>query len=287
MKRRKRKTALVSVTALEADPLVSQATEMIRLKLVAARQTSGTENLREFSRKLGVSSTSLYEYVRSRNPSLPSLESMEKLKLHVAFSPEELSLVNQALAKKIKLRSAMGVGARQLRRQAKVAVSSLPTPPPARPAVEAKVATSPGQVQLELVTSFNHFLNLLQAHLSGGSAPRVPQLLQRLGWTSPSQLEERDLNQLSGAELQCSTPELKELLHFVVDHIRWLRVSLLALAQLQPDLVRENLLRQLSAELEALWRAYRVARSLVPMEVIREIDLNSRSVNSDKKGNRS
>lgn len=255
--RRGCRAALLTQPRTNQNPMIREAARLFRLRLQADMRRRRVKLVTDYARALGVSYGTLNRFFREDSDCLPSRHFLREVRARIdLITDEDAAQIENAFWTQHSERQPRTEGRKRNLRKSRLAAAQSSNG--ARPIAAGKVTPSrPVDIPQRLLEV------LLASGLKRFQVGDFPYILST-----------QEFSRISTAKW--TEAEKSQLLDFVNFVLEQARLCMLVLAQLSPDKVRENVARKIGQNADLLWRTYKVASSIVPIEYLDSIDLGSR-----------
>lgn len=261
-----------------ADKQVAEASQLLRKRLREVMEQQGLKSQEELSEYVGISRCTIGPYFWSKKSVLPTPETLQKLREKIpAITDDEVRLLETAYSRKASLSRSRGAEKRWGKNPSRQSQDATQTalPDTARETVspsssdekDAKIGRLVRQLLTEVVQ--NGSVKAITSDpitLLGAYAVHRYQIGDMPSVLTKDNFETLNVSHWCKAESQ-------HFLGYANLVLEESRKCMLLLAQFKPDQVRDDLLERLARNADLLWRTYKAASSVAPIEYVKDIEL--------------
>lgn len=260
-----------------ADKQIAEASQLLRKRLREVMEQQGLKSQEKLADYLGISRGTIGPYFWPKESSLPTPETLQKLREKIpTITDEDARILETAYSRKASQSRSRG----SEKRFGKKRSSRQPPAPSASPGTtrqtlapsssddkDAKIGRLVRQLLTEVAQNgsvkadISDPLALLHSHA---------EERYRIG-DMPSILTKENFETVN--VLGWSEVEQQQFLGYANLVLEESRKCMLLLAQFTPDQIRDELLEQLARNADLLWRTYKAASSVAPIEYVKDIEL--------------
>lgn len=261
------------------DKQIAEASHLLRQRLRETMEQQGLKTQEQLAEYLGIPRNTIGPYFCPMEHALPTPETLEKLRGKITvITDDEARLLETAYSRKLSLSRARGAEKRWGKKQPHQTKNAAPSASLITAQQTIPSLSSPNDKD---ATIGRLVRQLLTAITQNGSTKPLPtdsiallcsQAEQRyqIG-DMPSVLTKDNFKAVDVS--QWSAAEQQQFLSYANLVLEESRKCLLLLAQFEPGHIRDNLLERLARNADLLWRTYKAASSVAPIEYVQDIEL--------------
>lgn len=261
-----------------ADKQVAEASQLLRQRLKAVMERQGLKSQEELADYLGISRGTVGPYLWPKESALPTPETLKKLRGKIPeITDADARILETAYSRKASQSRSRAAEKRYGRKRPKRPQAAAPEPIPAMPQ-QTIVPPSSDDRDAKIGRLVRQLLTEVAQNGGVRTSPADPvALLHSLAaeryqvGDMPSVLTKDNFETLNVS--RWSERDRQQFLGYANIVLEESRKCMLLLAQFKPDTIREELLERLARNADLLWRTYKAASSVAPIEYVKDIEL--------------
>lgn len=260
-----------------ADKQMAEASQLLRKRVREVKEQQGLKSQEELSEYLDISRSTINHYFGPK-ASLPTPETLQKLREKIpAITDDDARVLETAYSRMASLSRSRAAEKRHSKKRAHskqdtAASSQLDstrqmTPVSSTDDKDAKIGRLVRQLLTEVVQN-GSVKDIISDPIAvlGSHAEARYQIGDMPSVLTKDNFEALDVSGWSETEQQ-------QFLSYANLVLEESRKCMLLLAQFEPDQVRDDLLERLARNADLLWRTYKAASSVAPIEYVKDIEL--------------
>lgn len=260
------------------DKNIAEASQLLRQRLLEAMQKRGLKTREQLAELIGVSVNTINPYLRQKKVAIPLPMTLKRIRDKITeISEADAKIIGIAYSRKMSQSRSQAADKRFSRKRPHRAISS-PSTHVTQPTEPEVLPNSKDAAVGRLVRQL--FSTITQNGCSNADAIDPVALLRTfvgqryqigdmLSILTRKNFEEIDTSYWSDQNQQ-------QFLNYANLVLEESRKCMLLVAQFVPDELREDLLRRLARNADLLWRTYKVASSVAPIDYVQDIELASK-----------
>lgn len=260
------------------DKQIAEASRLLLNRLSEFMKQKGFKVREELAEYVGISVNTMSHWFRPKECALPRPEALKKLREKIsAITDDDARVLETAYSRKISLARLRGGECHSERPISKLDKSALA---PSKTVQQAIASSSFDDKDAKIGRLVRQLLMEVQnGNIAAAADISVDPMALLCSWPDerykigdmPSVLTKENFKALDVS--QWSETEQQQFLAYANLVLEESRKCMLILAQLKPDCIRDKLLERLARNADLLWRTYKAASSVAPMEYIKDIEL--------------
>lgn len=260
------------------DKHVTEACQLLRQRLREAMKKRGYLTRAQLAHFIGVSINTIHPYLRQNKVALPSPETLKRIRDSIPeISDADAKIIGIAYSRKMSQSHSQAADKRLGRKGPRHAVTA-PVRPPAR---SDDTAPTSGNTDEAIGRLVRQLFSTITQNGCFTSDPTDPVALLRtfVGQRyqvgdMPSILTKENFEKINVSHW--SEQSRQQFLNYANLVLEESRKCMVLLAQFESDKLRDDLLRRLARNADLLWRTYKVASSVAPIDYVQDIELASK-----------